>query len=182
MASQARKVIIELRCNEYAMRDANPHVPWTPEEIARDAAEAREAGAAILHYHAREPETGAPSNDVAAPIPLLAHLEGAEQILDETAKAGRYCQLAQAGGRAYIVYRIESTNQLMAIHAVDENATSWHAKEEIKEIVSYNMSAAQIDGKPGAAYIAGNAVKLVRIAASIFSNWKMDSPPSIHHT
>jgi len=59
----ARKVVIELRCNEFAMRDANPNVPWTPEEIARDAAEAREAGAAILHYHARDPETGAPSSD-----------------------------------------------------------------------------------------------------------------------
>jgi len=60
-----RKVIIELRCNEYAMREANPNVPWSPEEIARDAAEAREAGASILHYHARDPETGAPSNEVA---------------------------------------------------------------------------------------------------------------------
>ena len=53
-----RKVIIELRCNEYAGREANPNVPWSPDEIARDAAEAREAGAAILHYHARNPETG----------------------------------------------------------------------------------------------------------------------------
>ena len=58
-----RKVIIEVRCNEYAMREANPHVPWTPTEIAEDAARCREAGAAMLHYHAREPESGAPSSD-----------------------------------------------------------------------------------------------------------------------
>jgi 3-keto-5-aminohexanoate cleavage enzyme len=25
-----RKIILEVRCNEYAMRDANPHVPWSP--------------------------------------------------------------------------------------------------------------------------------------------------------
>lgn len=60
-----RKVVVELRCNEFAMRDANPNVPWTPEEIARDAAEAREAGAAVLHFHARAPGTGAPSSDAA---------------------------------------------------------------------------------------------------------------------
>lgn len=59
-----RKVIIELRCNEYAGREANPNVPWSPEEIAQDAAEARQAGASILHYHARDPETGVAETDV----------------------------------------------------------------------------------------------------------------------
>ena len=48
-----RKMIIEARVNEYAMRDANPHVPWTPVEIADAAARCRDAGASILHYHAR---------------------------------------------------------------------------------------------------------------------------------
>jgi uncharacterized protein (DUF849 family) len=60
------KVILEVRCNEYAMRDKNPHVPWSAEEIATDAAECREAGAALLHFHARDAETGAPSHAVAA--------------------------------------------------------------------------------------------------------------------
>jgi 3-keto-5-aminohexanoate cleavage enzyme len=76
-----RKVIIELRCNEYAMRDANPHVPWTPEEIARDAAAAREAGAAILHYHARDPETGAPSNDVGIYADTVRRVRAASDLL-----------------------------------------------------------------------------------------------------
>lgn len=57
-----KKLIIEVRVNEYASREANPHVPWTAEEIGRDAAEIREAGAAILHFHARKPD-GAPSHD-----------------------------------------------------------------------------------------------------------------------
>jgi uncharacterized protein (DUF849 family) len=76
-----RKVIIELRCNEYAMRDANPNVPWSPEEIARDAAEAREAGAAILHYHARDSETGAPSNDVALYGDTIRRVRAATDLL-----------------------------------------------------------------------------------------------------
>lgn len=59
------KLIIDARLNEYTMRDANPNVPWSPEEIGRDAAACRAAGASIVHYHARDPETGAPSSDVA---------------------------------------------------------------------------------------------------------------------
>jgi uncharacterized protein (DUF849 family) len=39
------------------------HLPWTPEEIADQAIAAAEAGAAILHLHARDPETGRPTAD-----------------------------------------------------------------------------------------------------------------------
>ncbi len=38
----------------------SPYLPVTPEEIAKQAIEAAEAGAAILHLHARNPETGQP--------------------------------------------------------------------------------------------------------------------------
>ncbi|MEG8220528.1 3-keto-5-aminohexanoate cleavage protein [Sphingobium sp. LB126] len=36
-------------------------LPYTPADLARQAIEAAEAGAAILHIHARDPETGAPT-------------------------------------------------------------------------------------------------------------------------
>lgn len=38
----------------------SPHLPVTPDEIIDDALAAAEAGAAILHLHARNPETGRP--------------------------------------------------------------------------------------------------------------------------
>jgi uncharacterized protein (DUF849 family) len=38
----------------------SPHLPITPQEIADSAIEAAEAGAAIVHLHARNPETGQP--------------------------------------------------------------------------------------------------------------------------
>ncbi len=43
-ARHGKKLIIEARVNEYMMRDDDPNVPWTPDEIARAAAGAREAG------------------------------------------------------------------------------------------------------------------------------------------
>ncbi|MDT7952570.1 MAG: 3-keto-5-aminohexanoate cleavage protein [Acetobacteraceae bacterium] len=41
------------------------HLPITPEEIAKSSIEAAEAGAAIIHLHARDPETGEPTPDPA---------------------------------------------------------------------------------------------------------------------
>ena len=41
----------------------SPHLPVTPDEIADQAVEAAQAGAAILHLHARNPETGQPTAD-----------------------------------------------------------------------------------------------------------------------
>ena len=43
-------------------RDQCEHIPYTPEEIAEDAAEARENGAAVAHIHART-ENGSPTFD-----------------------------------------------------------------------------------------------------------------------
>ena len=41
------------------------YLPITPEEIARSSIEAAEAGAAIIHLHARDPATGEPTPDPA---------------------------------------------------------------------------------------------------------------------
>ena len=52
------RLIIEAAINEQAPKALNPHVPYTPEEIAQQALEAADAGAAIVHLHARDPVTG----------------------------------------------------------------------------------------------------------------------------
>jgi uncharacterized protein (DUF849 family) len=38
----------------------SPHLPVTPEQIAEAAIDAADAGAAIVHLHARDPDTGRP--------------------------------------------------------------------------------------------------------------------------
>jgi len=43
----------------------SPHLPVTPEEIVAQSVAAAEAGASILHLHARDPQTGRPSADPA---------------------------------------------------------------------------------------------------------------------
>ena len=44
-----------------ATQDRSPHVPRAPAEIAASAIDAAKAGAAVVHCHVREPETGVPS-------------------------------------------------------------------------------------------------------------------------
>ncbi len=45
-------------------QNRSPHVPRSPKEIAESAIEAARAGAAIVHCHVRDPETGAASRKV----------------------------------------------------------------------------------------------------------------------
>lgn len=45
-------------------QDRSPHVPRSPKEIADSAIAAAKAGAAVVHCHVRDPETGAPSRDL----------------------------------------------------------------------------------------------------------------------
>ncbi len=42
-------------------QDRSPHVPRSPEQIANSAIDAARAGAAVVHCHVRDPETGKPS-------------------------------------------------------------------------------------------------------------------------
>ena len=46
-------------------QDRSPHVPRSPKQIADSAIAAAKAGAAVAHCHVRDPETGAPSRDLA---------------------------------------------------------------------------------------------------------------------
>ena len=52
--------IIEVGLNEAAMRATNANVAYSPTECAADALRCVDAGAAVVHWHAREPETGRP--------------------------------------------------------------------------------------------------------------------------
>lgn len=58
---QANKVIITCAVTgSIHTPSMSPHLPITPEQIANEAVAAAEAGAAMVHLHARDPETGKP--------------------------------------------------------------------------------------------------------------------------
>ena len=68
----ARKVIITCAVTGAIHTPSmSPHLPVTPEEIAEAAIGAAEAGAAIVHLHARDPNTGRPDQSPEAFAPFL---------------------------------------------------------------------------------------------------------------
>ncbi len=52
------KVVVEVALNEQCLRSSNPNVPLSPAECAEDALAAAEAGAAVVHFHIRDSNTG----------------------------------------------------------------------------------------------------------------------------
>ncbi len=68
----ARKVIITCAVTGAIHTPSmSPHLPITAEEIAEAAIGAAEAGAAIVHLHARDPKTGRPDQSPEAFTPFL---------------------------------------------------------------------------------------------------------------
>ncbi|MEX0923074.1 MAG: 3-keto-5-aminohexanoate cleavage protein [Rhodovibrionaceae bacterium] len=64
MSAKREKVIITCAVTgSIHTPSMSPHLPITPNEIAEQAIGAAEAGASILHLHARDPENGRPTPD-----------------------------------------------------------------------------------------------------------------------
>ena len=62
MALEADRVIVTAALTGVlATREQCPYLPYTPEEIGEEARRAHEAGAAVVHIHGREPESGGPT-------------------------------------------------------------------------------------------------------------------------
>ena len=68
----------------------SPHVPRSPKEIAESAIDAAKAGAAIVHCHERDPETGAPSrrNDLYREVTERIRDAEVDVVLNLTAGMG----------------------------------------------------------------------------------------------
>jgi uncharacterized protein (DUF849 family) len=68
----------------------SPHVPVTPAQIAAGAVEAANAGAAVVHIHVRDIETGSPSRDVALYREVVQRVKasGVDVVINLTAGMG----------------------------------------------------------------------------------------------
>ena len=71
-------------------QDRSPHVPRSPKEIADSAIAAAKAGAAIVHCHVRDPETGVPSRNLSYYRELTDRVRAADVdvVLNLTAGMG----------------------------------------------------------------------------------------------
>ena len=93
----ARKVIVTCAVTGAVhVPSQSPYLPITPEEIADNAVGAAEAGAAILHLHARNPENGRPTPDPAMFMNFLPEIkERTEAVINITTGGGQGMSLEQ---------------------------------------------------------------------------------------
>lgn len=73
-----------------------PYLPITPDEITSEAIAAAEAGAAILHLHARNPETGQPDQSAEAFAPFLPRIkQGTDAVINITTGGSPYMSVEE---------------------------------------------------------------------------------------
>ena len=73
-----------------ATTDRSDKVPVTPRQIADSCIEAAQAGAAVVHIHVRDPETGAPARDPALYAEVVDYIResGVDMVINLTAGMG----------------------------------------------------------------------------------------------
>ena len=85
----------------------SPHLPVTPDQIATQAVEAAEAGAAILHLHARDPQNGRPSGEPDTYNQFLPRIkQGTDAVLN----------LTTGGGMIMLRYQILDSDKVLSVH------------------------------------------------------------------
>ena len=95
--AQSRKVIITCAVTgSIHTPTMTPHLPITPSEIAEGAIGAAEAGAAIIHLHARDPETGRPTPDPAVFMQFLPRIkQSTDAVVNITTGGGHGMSLEE---------------------------------------------------------------------------------------
>jgi len=74
----------------------SPHLPITPNEIAEQSIAAAEAGASIIHLHARDPDTGRPTPDADVFMPFLQRIkQSCEAVVNVTTGGGHGMTVAE---------------------------------------------------------------------------------------
>ena len=85
----------------------SPHLPITPEEISQAALEAAQAGAAIVHLHARNPQTGQPDQSPEAFLPFLKEIHAKSNVVINITTGGAPTMLVEERLRPCATYAPE---------------------------------------------------------------------------
>jgi uncharacterized protein (DUF849 family) len=90
MAANRRKVIITCAVTgSIHTPTMSPYLPITPSEIAEQSIAAAEAGASIIHLHARDPQNGRPTPDPKVFMEFLPRIkQGCEAVINITTGGG----------------------------------------------------------------------------------------------
>jgi uncharacterized protein (DUF849 family) len=106
--AKARKVIITCAVTgSIHTPSMSPHLPVTPEEIADAAIGAAEAGAAIVHLHARNPKDGRPDQTPEAFAPFLKVIKQRSNVVVNITTGGAPTMTVEERVRPAATYKPE---------------------------------------------------------------------------
>lgn len=100
-------------------QDRSPHVPRSPKEIAKSAIDAAKAGAAVVHCHVREPDTGKPSRRIDLYQEVTERIRAAEVDVVLNLTAGMGGDIVYGGPETPLPYNPESTDMVGASERVE---------------------------------------------------------------
>jgi len=135
------------------------YVPVTPEEIANSAIASAKAGAAVAHIHVRDPETAAPSQDVAL------YKEVVERIRDTDTDV--VINLTAGGYARFLPDPEDESKALPGTTVAPVDVRVKHIEETLPDICSLDVTTAnQGDGASEFVYL--NTTRTLRAMAKRF--------------
>ena len=140
----------------------SPHLPITPQQIVDDAVGAWQAGAAIVHIHARDPETGKPSSDPALFGEIVSQIKTRSDLVVCITTGGGLGQTTEERVAAVKTYSPE----LASLNAGSLNFALFHALDSYKTF-QHDWENAYL--KMTEDYIFPNTFKTLREFSQYFS-------------
>jgi len=155
-----RKVIVTCAVTGNApFNPQHPAFPVTPEQIAAAAAEAAKAGAAIAHFHVRDPKTGAGSRDRGL----------FREVVSRVREAGTDVVINLTAGMGAMFYP-DPANEARALAHSDVAGVAErvaHLEDNLPEIASLDVTTGnQVEGTQEFVYL--NTTRTLRAMARRF--------------
>jgi uncharacterized protein (DUF849 family) len=133
------------------------HVPVTPEQIADSALDAARAGAAVVHIHVRDPETGTGSRDPALFRGVVERIRGADVDVVLNLTAGMGGDLVLGGAESPLPPDEAGTDMAGALERLA------HVEELRPEICTLDMGS--MNFAAGGDYVMVNTPEMLRAMA-----------------
>jgi len=133
------------------------HVPVTPEQIAASAVDAARAGAAVVHIHVRDPETGRGARDRALFRSVVERVREADVDVVINLTAGMGGDLVLGGAQSPLPPDVDATDMAGA----DERLA--HVEELRPEICTLDMGS--MNFAAGGDYVMVNTPEMLRAMA-----------------
>jgi uncharacterized protein (DUF849 family) len=149
-----RKVIITAAMTgQGATPTMSEYLPITPKQIADDAVKAYEAGAAIVHVHARKPEDGQPTPDLNIFREIITNIKSRCDVIINITTGG-------AGNSAERIAVVPAFKpELATVNCGSLSGNAIQVYEKLKDKIKYEW---EIDWMSRETFIFENTYKMMR--------------------